>query len=171
MSKYIKLIIFILILVLISAAIVFIDSSIDNMNKVMPEISEGIVNGDNDYNEAVNLVNDKNYQESMNKAISAGDNYNRSLKGLYNLENNFTSDVHKVHKSYINNTIDELKLKLQAVDSLKEAIDCFESHYNYTGTQYAYEANDYMDHSLYYRDARDSLVSENPDLFKDNFII
>ena len=33
MSKYIKLIIFILVLLIISAAIVFIDSSIDNMNK------------------------------------------------------------------------------------------------------------------------------------------
>ena len=39
----------------------FGQSVYNNMNKLMPEISDGIVNGDNDYNEAVTLLNDKNY--------------------------------------------------------------------------------------------------------------
>ena len=141
------------------------------MNELMPVISENIVNGDNDYNDAVNLVNDKNYAEAMNKAMSAGNNYNSSLNKLYILKNNFTSDVNLVHKQYINNTINEVELKLLAVDNLKEAIECFEIEYNYTGTQYGYEANSYMDQSLEYRNARESLVSENPNLFKQNFII
>ncbi|WP_303372387.1 hypothetical protein [Methanobrevibacter sp.] len=160
-----------MILLIISAAVLFIDSSVDNMNKLMPEISDGIVNGDSDYNEAVNLVNDKNYDESMNKAVSAGNNYNGSLEKLHLLQDNFTSDVNQVHKDYINSAISELELKIQAVDKLKDAIDCFEVNYNYTGTEYAYEANDFMDQSLEYRDARDSLVSKNPNLFKENFII
>lgn len=117
------------------------------------------------------LVNDKSYYESKNKAISAGNNYNNSLKELHKLQNNYTSDVNQVHKDYINNTISELELKLLAVEKLKEAIDSFEIHYNSTGTEYAYEANDYMDQSLKYRDARDALVRDNPNLFKDNFII
>ncbi|WP_407424436.1 hypothetical protein [Methanobrevibacter sp.] len=171
MSKYIKLIIFILVLLIISAAIVFIDSSIDNMNKLMPEISDGIVKGDNDYNEAVDLLNDKNYNESMNKAIAAGNNYNGSLSKLHILKDNFTSDVNNVHKDYVNNAISELELKLLAVDKLKESIDYLESQYNYTGSNYGFEANDYMDQAVKYRDARDSLVKDNPNLFKDNFII
>ena len=171
MSKYTKVIIFIFVLVLISAAIVFIDSSIDNMNKLMPEISDGIVNGDNDYNEAVNLVNDKNYGESMNKAISAGNNYNESLSKLYIIRDNFTSDVNSVHKEYIDDAISELELKLLAVDNLKEAINSFKTHYNYTGSSYGDEANSYMDQAILYRDARDALLSDNPDLFKQNFII
>lgn len=171
MSKYIKLIIFILILLFISAALVFIDSSIDNMNKLMPEISDGIVNGDKDYNDAVNLVNDKSYEESRNKAISAGNNYNESLSKLNTLKDNFTSDVNSVHKEYINNTISELELKLLAVDKLKEAIDCFESNYNYTGSNYGFEANDYMDQAVQYRDIRDELVNNNSNLFKQDFII
>ena len=105
MSKYIKLLIFILILAIISAAILFIDSSTDNMNKLMPEISEGIVKGDKDYNDAVELVNNKNYKESMNKAVSAGKNYNTSLNKLHILQNNFSSDVNQVHKNYINTVI------------------------------------------------------------------
>lgn len=171
MSNYTKVIIFIFILVLISAAIVFIDSSIDNMNKLMPEISDGIVNGDRDYNEAVTLVNDKSYTESMNKAISAGNNYNESLSKLYILRDNFTSDVNNVHKEYVDDAISELELKLQAVDKLKEAISCFENNYNYTGSNYGFEANDLMDQSVQYKDARELLVEENPNLFKQNFII
>ncbi len=171
MSNYTKVIIFILILIIISAAIVFIDSSVDNMNKAMPEISDGVVKGDSDYNDAVNLVNNKSYDESMNKAISAGNNYNVSLYKLNNLKDNFTSDIDDVHKDYINAAINELNMKLKAVDKLKEAIDCFKVNRNYTGTNYAYEANDLINDSLKYRDVRDSLVSENPNLFKDNFVI
>ena len=171
MSNYTKLIIFIFILVLISAAVVFIDSSIDNMNKLMPEISDGIVNGDNDYNEAVSLVNDKNYEESKNKAISAGNNYNESLSKLNILKDNFTSDVNSIHKEYVDDAISELELKLLAVDKLKEAIDCFETNYNYTGSNYGFEANDYMDQAIQYRDARDALVNNDSNLFKQNFVI
>lgn len=171
MSNYTKVIIFILILILISAVIVFIDSSIDNMNKTMPDISDGIVNGDNDYNEAVDLVNNKNFAESMNKADSAEDNYNKSLDKLKLIKNNFSSDVSDVHKSYINTVIDEVELKIKAVGKLKDSIECFESNYNYTGTNYASEANDYIYNALQYQNERNSLVKDNPNLFKQNFII
>lgn len=137
----------------------------------MPEISDGIVNGDKDYNDAVDLVNNKSYTDSMNKAISAGNNYNNSLNKLHILKNNFTSDINQVHKDYINDAILELELKLKAVDKLKESIDCFEVNYNDTGSEYGFEANDYMNQSMSYKNARDSLVSENPKLFKQNFII
>ncbi|MGX8693525.1 MAG: hypothetical protein ACSW71_01330 [Methanobrevibacter sp.] len=137
----------------------------------MPEISDCIVNGDNDYNEAVDLVNNKNYDESMNKAISAGNNYNESLSKLYIIEKNFSSDVNSVHREYIDDAISELELKLLAVDKLKEAINSFKTNYNYTGTNYGYAANDYMDQAMQYRDARDLLLANNPDLFKQNFII
>ena len=171
MSKYIKLLIFILILAIISAAILFIDSSTDNMNKLMPEISEGIVKGDKDYNDAVELVNNKNYKESMNKAVSAGKNYNTSLNKLHILQNNFSSDVNQVHKNYINNVILEIELKIKAVDKLKDAIGSFEVNYNSTGSGYAVEANDFMNESMKYKNVRDSLVSDTPKLFKQNFII
>ncbi|MBP3226582.1 MAG: hypothetical protein J6M08_06640, partial [Methanobrevibacter sp.] len=42
-----------------------------SMNKNMPDISDSIVSGDSDYNAAVDLLNNKNYDESKNKAISA----------------------------------------------------------------------------------------------------
>ncbi len=171
MSSYSKLIIFIVVLVIISMTILFIDSSTDNINKFMPEISDGIVQGDADYNDAVELVNNKNFYESMQKAESAGDNYNRSLLKLHEIQSNFSADVNSVHQEYISTAINEVELKLKAVDSLKEAIECFEVYSNYTGSNYGFEANDEMDQALEYQHQRDSIVRDNPNLFKQNFMM
>ena len=171
MSSYIKLIIFILSLLVISAAIVLIDSSVDSINETMPEISDAIVRGDNDYNEAVILVNDRSFDESMNKAISAGDNYNSSLEKLRIIKSNFSSDINEVQNEYIDTVIHELELKISAVDKLKDSIECFEVNSNYTGTNYASEANDLIYQAKEYQNQRDTIVKENPKLFKDNFII
>lgn len=168
MSSYSKLIIFVAVLLIISAAVVLIDSSVDSINKTMPDISDSIVNGDNDYNEAVILVNSRSFDESRNKAISAGNNYNDSLDKLKDIKNNFSSDVNEVQDEYIDTVIRELELKLQAVDKLKESIDCFEVNSNYTGTNYASEANDLIYEATKYQDQRDTLVKENPKLFKGN---
>ena len=171
MSSYIKLIIFVVVLVLVSTAIFFVDSSTDNMNKSMHDISDGIVRGDSDYNEAVDLTNSKNFYDAMEKAESAGDNYNRSMSKLIEIENNFSADVSGVHQDYISTVIQEVQFKLQAVDSLKEAIGCFEIESNYTGTNYGYEANDLMNQAKEFQNQRDKIVSDNPDLFKQKFSI
>jgi hypothetical protein len=170
-SSYSKLIIFIVVLVLISAAIVLIDSSVDSINKTMPEISDAIVEGDSDYNEAVQLVNDKSFDESMNKAISAGNIYNDSLKKLRDIQNEYSADINEVQDDYINTVIEELELKIKAVDKLKESIDCFKVYSNYTGTNYASEANDLIYDAVNYQNERDTIVKDNPNLFKQNFII
>ena len=171
MSSYSKLIIFIVVLLVISAAIVLIDSSVDNINKTMPDISSAIVKGDAEYNEAVQLVNDKYYSDSMDKAISAGDNFNSSLKKLKDIKNKYSSDINDVQNEYIDTVIKELELKIQAVDKLKSAIECFEEYSNYTGTNYASEANDLIYEATKYQNQRDTIVTENPNLFKEDFII
>ena len=152
-----------------SAAIVFIDSSTDNMNEAMPDINDGIVTGDSEYNEAVMLVNNKNFYESMEKAESAGNNYNKSMIKLREMQGNFSSDVNKVHQDYINTLVNEVEYKLKAVDLLKEAIECFEVNSNYTGSNYGFEANDAMNQAVEYQNQRDSIVSDNQNLFKQSF--
>ncbi len=165
MSSYIKLIIFIVVLLLISVSVVYIDSSMDNINKSMPDISDDIVQGDMDYNESVELLNDKNYEESRQKAVSAGDNYNNSLKSLKDIEEKYDKDLKDVHKDYMDTTINELELKLKAVDNLKEAIYYLEMYYNYTGSDYGSEANEIMLDAVKYQNERNSIVQENPELF------
>lgn len=165
MSSYIKLIIFIVVLLLISVAIVFIDSSVENMNHSMPSISDGIVQGDKDYNESVELLNERSFDEASQKAISAGDNYNNSLKKLEEMRDKYDKDLNEVHKDYIGATVDELNLKLKAVDELKEAIYYLERFYNYTGSSHGTEANDIMQDAVEYQKQRNDIVLENPKLF------
>lgn len=166
MSSYSKLIIFIVFLLIISAAIIFIDSSMDNINKTMPEISNSIVSADAEYNEAVELVNYKSFYDGMDKAKSAGDNYNDSLKKLKDIKDRFSTDINDVQNEYIDTVIKELELKIQAVDKLKLAIECFEVESNDTGTDYTYEANELMYEAVEYQNARDTIVKDNPKVFK-----
>lgn len=165
MSSYIKLIIFIVVLLIISASIVFIDSSMDNINQSMPSISEGIVQGDKDYNESVELLNSRYFYDANDKAISAGDNYNNSLKKLNDIKDKFNKDLNEVHKDYIDAAINELELKLKAVDELKESIYYLQNYYNYTGSTHGTQANELMYDAVEYQNQRNGIVQENPDLF------
>ena len=149
----------------VSIAVVFIDSSMDSINKSMPDISSNIVQGDKDYNQSVALLNNKSYNESMIKAVSAGDNYNSSLNQLLNVRNNFYKDLNNVHKQYIDTTINELQLKLNAVDELKQSIDYLERYYNYTGTNHASKANNNIYDAVEYQNQRNEIVQNNPELF------
>ena len=165
MSSYIKLIIFIVVLLIISASIVFIDSSMDNINQSMPSISEGIVQGDKDYNESVELLNSRYFNDANDKAVSAGNNYNDSLKKLKDIKDKFGKDLNDVHKEYIDTTINELELKLKAVDELKESIYYLQNYYNYTGSTHGTQANELMYDAVEYQNQRNGIVQENPDLF------
>ena len=165
MSSYIKLIIFIVVLLIISASIVFIDSSMDNINRSMPSISDSIVHGDKDYNESVELLNSRYFNDANDKAVSAGDNYNNSLKNLKDIKDKFGKDLNDVHKEYIDTTINELELKLKAVDELKESIYYLQNYYNYTGSTHGTQANELMHDALQYQNQRNGMVQDNPDLF------
>ena len=165
MSSYIKLIIFIVVLLLISVTIGFIDSSMDNINQSMPEISNGIIQGDKDYNESVELLNSRNYDEADNKAKSAGDNYNDSLHKLEKIQKKYDKDLNDVYKEYLDTTVNELKVKLKAVDELKESIHYLRMYYNYTGSTHGSEANDLMVNAVNYQNKRVNIVQENPELF------
>lgn len=165
MSSYIKLIIFIVVLLIISASVVFIDSSMDNINRSMPSISDSIVQGDKDYNESVELLNSRYFNDANDKAVSAGDNYNNSLKNLKDIKDKFGKDLNDVHKEYIDTTINELELKLKAVDELKESIYYLQNYYNYTGSTHGTQANELMYDAVEYQNQRNGIVQENPDLF------
>ena len=166
MSNYTKVIIFIVILIIFSVSVIYFYNTENSINKVMPDISDSIVSGDSDYNEAVDLLNDKNYDESKNKAISASNNFNKSISQLSGIKDNFTSNTNDVYKSYVNTLLEELKLKMNATGDLLEAIDYYKNYQNSTGNSYAYEANEFMNDALEFQNVRNGLVKDNPDLFK-----
>lgn len=166
MSDYTKVIIFILVLVIFSATVIYLYNSESTMNAVMPDISSNIVAGDSDYNSAVNLLNDKNYGEARNKAISAQNNFNHSVSLILDIRDNFTDGTNDIHKNYINTVLSELELKLNATEYLLKAIGYFEKYENSTGNDYAQKANNLMNQALEFQNVRNNLVKDNPNLFK-----
>jgi hypothetical protein len=137
----------------------------DNINESMPKISDGIVQGDKDYNESVELLNTRYFDQSREKAISAGNSYNDSLHSLQDIRDKYDKDLNEVHKDYIDTTINELQLKLKAVDNLKESIYYLEMEENYTGSDYGSDANEIMYDALNYQNQRNEIVQNNSKLF------
>ena len=167
MTSYNKLIIFIVALVLFSAAVVFL-SNTDNTstNRIIPDISSNIAKGDSQYNEAVDLLNNKSYDEAKNKAISAGNNFNHTHTQLSSIRDNFTSETKDVHKNYINTLLNEVELKINATDYLIDSIDKFKGNQNATGNDYANKANEHMRDAVEFQHVRNNLTNDNPNLFK-----
>lgn len=166
MSQYSKVIIFIVILIVFSGAVIYLHNTESSMNQSMPDISSSIVAGDSDYNSAVDLLNGKNYNEAKNKVISAKNNFNQSMIQLLSIKNNITSDTNDVHKNYINTVIKELELKINATKYLLESIDYYEKNQNSSGNEHSSHANQLMRESIDFQNVRNNLVKENPNLFK-----
>ena len=166
MSSYIKLIIFIVVLLSISIAIVSMDSSMENINKSMTNISDSIVQGDKDYNESVKLLNERSFYEANQKAESARNNFNDTLEKLLSIRYKYDEDLNDVHEKYFDTLINELQVKLKAVDELNQSIYYLENYYNYTGSTHGTEANDLMGNAVVYQNQRDNIVKENPKLFE-----
>ncbi|WP_405293725.1 hypothetical protein [Methanobrevibacter sp.] len=166
MSSYIKLIIFIVVLLAVSIAIVSMDSSMENINKSMTNISDSIVQGDEDYNESVKLLNERSFYEANQKAQSARDNFNESLEKLLKIRYKYEDDLNNVHEDYFDALINELEIKLKAVDELNQSIYYLENYYNYTGSTHGTEANDLMANAVQFQNERNSIVKENPKLFE-----
>lgn len=146
-----------------------IDSSVDNINKVMPDVSNDIVNGDNHYNDAVNLVNSKNYDDALDKANSAKNEFEDSIKKLDEAKKNFDGINDEVIINYINTVSDEVGLKNNATNYLILSINSYKTGDNETGNSYALQANSLMDRAIEFQDVRVKLVEDNPDLFKKRF--
>lgn len=166
MSNYNKVIIFIVVLIIFSASVIYLYTSETSINRTIPEISSNIVTGDDSYNRAVDLLNDRDFNGARNSAMSASNCFNNSYSQLLSIRNNFTSDTNDVYKKYIDAALNEIELKRNATDNLLTAIGYLENNQNSTGSYYASQANDFMNQAIEYQNVRIKLVEDNPSLFK-----
>lgn len=165
MSDYKGALIFIFLLVIIAIAIVYVGFSMNSLDNSMAEISDNISNGDKEYNDAVNLINNKNYDEALEKALYASDDFNKSSRDLSDIQNG-SYNFNEVHKEYLATAIDEVELKQDAASNLVHAIYYFKNNDNSTGSSYGNKANSLMDEAIQYQNARNKLVNDNPKLFR-----
>ena len=112
-----------------------------------------------------NRRNNKNYDDALEKALYASDNFNKSSRDLLVIQNS-SDNFKEVHKEYIVTIIDEVELKQDAASNLVHAIYYFKNNDNSTGSSYGNKANSLMDEAIQYQDARNKLVNDNPNLFR-----
>lgn len=146
-------------------AIVYIGFSMNELDNSMSDISDNIVAGDKEYNEAVDLINNKNYDGALEKALRASDNYNKSLENLLDIQNS-SDNLNEIHNEYIDTILNEIELKGNATYNLISAIYCFRNNDNATGSSYGSEANSLMDEAIVCQNTRNKLVENNPKLFR-----
>ncbi|WP_365907237.1 hypothetical protein [uncultured Methanobrevibacter sp.] len=146
-------------------AVIYVGFSMNELDNSMSEISDNIAAGDKEYNEAVDLINNKNYDGALEKVFYASDNFNKSLENLSIIQNN-SDNLSDIHNDYINTIIDEVELKRNAASNLISAIYYLRNNDNTTGSSYGSEANSLMDEAMVHQNTRNRLIEDNPNLFR-----
>lgn len=164
MNKKLVLIFVLLLIISVSGCI---NSSIDNANQVIPDISSAISNGDSNYNEAVDLVNNERYDEALDMANQASLNFNNSLTNLLNIKENNTDDLDKVYQEYINYTYYEVELKFNATNELIYSIQAYKEDNIEIGNDYSSQANYLMNRAVDYQEMRVEVANNNHNMFKN----
>jgi len=141
-----------------------INSSLDNINIIMPKLSQNIVDGDSNYNEAVNYVNNNNYDAADQKIKKSISNFNEGQDKLLSINNiNELNDT--IYIQYFDLIKEELSLKQNAAANLQLANEYFKSG-DKTANEYVTKANSLMTQGVFVQNQRQSLVVNNPDKFK-----
>ncbi|MDR2967747.1 MAG: hypothetical protein LBU74_07345 [Methanobacteriaceae archaeon] len=141
-----------------------INSPLDNINLLMPKISQNIVDGDSYYNEAVNYVNSHNYNVADEKIKKAVTNFNEGQNKLLSIDN--VDELNNaLYIQYINLIKEEIALKQNATMNLQLAIQYFKSGNNETANEYVTKANSFMMQGVIVQNQRQNLVINNPDKF------
>jgi len=164
MNKKVLIAIVLLFTIAISGCI---NSSMDNINIIMPKISEDIVNANDNYNDAVNFVNSHNYDAADSKVKKSTASYNEAQNELLSIDS-----IHQlndtIYDQYIDLISQEISLKQNATLNLQLAIQYFKSGNNETANEFVEKANSQMTQGVSVQKQRQDLVLNYPDKFNKN---
>ncbi|MCC7554008.1 MAG: hypothetical protein KO202_05930 [Methanobacteriaceae archaeon] len=146
-----------------------INSSIDNINEIMLEISNGIVEGDNYYNESVSAINSKHFDDADRKANLAIKKFTKSKKNILETNKYYEGVNQTIYIEYLNLLEDEIDLKNNASSNLLLASQEYENKDIQAGNSYSQIANSKMNEAVEIQNQRNNIVEDNPDLFKEFF--
>ncbi|MCL2116685.1 MAG: hypothetical protein FWH29_10755 [Methanobrevibacter sp.] len=142
-----------------------ITSSIENIDLTMSEISQNIVDGDRNYNEAVKYVNSRNYDAADEKIKNAITSFNEGQNKFLSIDN--VNEINEtIYTQYINLIKEEISLKQNATINLQLAIQYYKSGNNETANGYVTKANSFMTQGVVIQNQRHNLAVNNPDKFK-----
>lgn len=153
----------IILLVLVIAGLIYI-TNVYKIDSEIPYINSNLNKGNEEYNQAVLLLNNRNYIEAQKKFndslmyySNARDKTETALQIAENKEDTVLVD-------YFNATLTEISLKMDAVSEINEGINIrdnssSESYMHYTNS------NKILENITQYSDKRNNLEQQYPEKF------
>ena len=164
----------ILIALLLIAAVAVsgcINSPIDNVNDRLKTINTDITEGDTDYNAALNAISSSDFNTANSNIQTARDKFADAQDKINEIENYESNLNETVYTDYLSVVKEEISLKKEASDGLYLAVQYYISGDSSSGNSYTNAANNVMSQAVTLQKQRNSIVEENPDLFKKAGII
>ncbi|MCL2687190.1 MAG: hypothetical protein FWE58_01480 [Methanobrevibacter sp.] len=143
-----------------------IKGPIDNVNDIIPKLSENIRNGNSNFNDAVNYTNNKNYVIADEKAQTALNYFTEAQNNLLDIKRHYEDINDTVYIQYMDLLREEISLKENATSQLQIAIQNFKNNNPSNGNRYVSSANNVMNQGIVIQNQREQLVLDNPDKFK-----
>jgi hypothetical protein len=160
-----KKIIILLILVTTIAISGCINSPVDNINQIMPELNKDIIDGDTSFNEVVGYVNQRDYDQANKRIRSTVNNFNEAQNKMLELKKYYKDVNDSVIVEYIDLLQEEINLKQNATYNLQSAIQLFISGDKESANSYVSVANSLMDEGMSYQEQKAQIVLNYPEKF------
>jgi len=142
-----------------------LNSPLENINDIMPEIDKDIASGENYYNEAVIAINSKNYVDADTKANLALKKFNSAHEKVLKTSDYYDGLNQTIFIDYLNLLLEEIELKQNATNYLVLATKKYNENNITAGNSYSQQANSKMNAAFEIQNQRMSIVKNNPDLF------
>ena len=143
-----------------------IKGPVDNINDIIPKLSENIRNGNLNFNDAVNYTNNKNYVIADEKGQTALNYFTEAQNNLLDIKRYYENINDTVYTQYVDLLREEISLKENATSQLRIAIQNFKNNNPSSGNSYVARANNIMKQGIVIQNQREQLVLDNPDKFK-----
>ncbi|MGL6298314.1 MAG: hypothetical protein ACRC1M_04015 [Methanobacteriaceae archaeon] len=142
-----------------------INSEIGNLNKIINDLSNDIVNGDTNYNNAVNSLNSKDYTNAESSIFNASTSYTNSFNKVSEAIKDAEGLNNTLYLNYLNIVKEEIQLKLNATNQLQLAVQSYKNGAAESGNTYSDKASAAMTQALIKQKERAEIAKNNPDKF------
>lgn len=162
MKKKIIIMIILLSIVSISGCI---NSTINNINQMIPQLTNVIIEGNNNFNLAADYTNNNDYNNADEKIEIAIEKFNEGEYKFLEINQQLNNVNDTIYIEYLNLIKEEISLKKDAASNLQLAIQFFKSGDNETANNYVSTANSLMDQGVNIQNQRAKIVKNHPDKF------
>jgi hypothetical protein len=143
-----------------------IQSDINNVEQLIPQINDHIQKGDNYYNQSALDLNNIEYNNAQQNADSAYSEFNLAHSSASQALSYAQNSNDSVFIEYLKLTLSQIDAKLNATTDLKSAIQLFQMGNNSSANIKVRSANAQMQNALDIQKQMDQIVGQNPSKFK-----